>query len=146
MEYILGTYHRLFQDVAVRDTQHHLDHYMILGYLRGETAKDLTGYLRKALRPPLRPLYRNFVLTPDKLFSYIKTQIPNLPLRERVRRDWIYDKTWEAIDARVTARQEGDHRKIQKLIRRICTSLRTDWKRLAEDTGHTINSCRHSSL
>ena len=76
---------------------------------------------------------------PENIFSDIKTKIPKTPLFERMRRDWIYDKTWEAIDARVTARQEGDHRKIQKLIRRICTSLRKDWKRLVEDTGHTIN-------
>ena len=33
MDYILGTYIILFQDVAVWDPQHNSDHYMVLGYL-----------------------------------------------------------------------------------------------------------------
>ena len=44
---ILVTYHRLFQDVAVRYTRHQSEHYMVLVYLRGELANDLTGYLCK---------------------------------------------------------------------------------------------------
>ena len=42
-DYIIGTDRRLIQDVAIRDMQHHLDHYMVLGCLRGELSKDLTG-------------------------------------------------------------------------------------------------------
>ena len=54
-EYILKKYHRLFQGVAIRDLQHNLDHYMVLGCLRGEPTKDLTDYLRKARRSSLCP-------------------------------------------------------------------------------------------
>ena len=58
--------------VAVQDTRNHLDHYMVLGYLRGETAKDLTGYLPKACRFPLQPLCHDLAFDPDKLFSELK--------------------------------------------------------------------------
>ena len=73
----------MLQDVAVQDTQHHLDHYMFLGCLRGEPAKELTGYLHKARSFPLRPLCRNLALAPDKLFSELKTQIPKPPCMSR---------------------------------------------------------------
>ena len=71
-DYILGTDHRLFQDVAAWDTRHYLGHYMVLGYLRGEPAKDLVGYLRKLRRFPLRPLSPlncDLASARDKLFS-----------------------------------------------------------------------------
>ena len=35
MEYILGTYLHMFQNIYVQDTQHNFDHYMVLGYLCG---------------------------------------------------------------------------------------------------------------
>ena len=68
MDYIIGTYCRLFQDMPVRDTRNHSDHYMVLGYLRGELVKELTGYLRKARRFSLRPLCHDLASVPDKIF------------------------------------------------------------------------------
>ena len=35
MDNILGKYCRLLQDLAIRDPRHHLDHYIVLGCLRG---------------------------------------------------------------------------------------------------------------
>ena len=67
-DYILGTDCRLFRDVAVRDTRNHLDYYMVLGCLRGEPVKELTGYLLKARRFPFRPLRRDLASAPDKIF------------------------------------------------------------------------------
>ena len=113
---------------------------MVLSCLRGEPVKELTGYIRKAHRSPLRPLRCDLTLALDKLFSEIKIQIPNPPLRERVRQDWISDKTWEAIDTRVTAHQEGAQKNIRRLRRQIRAGLRTDRKRWAEEAGHTIES------
>ena len=139
-DYILGTDCRFFQDVAVWDTLHHSDHYMVLGCLRGEPVKELTGYLCKARRSPLQPLRRKLVSAPEKLFSELKTHIPKPLLRERARRAWIYDKTWAAIDARVTARQEGAHRTVWKLSRKIHAGLKTDRKRWAGEVGRTIES------
>ena len=75
-DYILGTDRRLFQDVAVRNTRHHLDHYMVLGCLRVDPTKELEGYLRKSRRSPL---CCDLLSAPDKLFSERNTQIPNPP-------------------------------------------------------------------
>ena len=52
--------------------------------LMGDPAKELTGYLRKAFRSPLRPLRRDLVSEPDKLFSDLRTLIPKPPLCEWV--------------------------------------------------------------
>ena len=68
--------------------------------------KDLTGYLQKSGRFPLRPLRRDLALAPDKLFSEMKTHITNPPLSEQVRRAWISYETWSVIDAMVTVRRE----------------------------------------
>ena len=57
-EYIIGTYCILFQDVAVQDTRHHLDHYMVLGCPRVEPAKELTG--------DLWVIYPNSVVTKNR--------------------------------------------------------------------------------
>ena len=139
-DYILVTDHRLFQDVDVRDTQHHSDHYMILGYLRGDPAKDIMGYLRKARRLPLRPLRHDIASDPYKLFSELNTQIPKFPLHKWLRWSWIYDKTWASIDARAIARREGAQRTVRKLSQRIRAGLRTDQKRRAEESGSTIEA------
>ena len=113
--HILGTDLRLFQDVAVQDPRHNLDHYMVLGCLMGEPAKDLTEYLRKARRLPLRPIRRDLASASEKLFSDLNNNIPNNTLLERVRRAWISDETWADMDARVTSHREGDHRTIRKI-------------------------------
>ena len=78
-DYILGIYHRLFQDVAVQDPQHNSDHYMFLGCLRGEPAKRLTEYLCKMRRSPLRPIHCDLAPASEKIFSELKTQIPTPP-------------------------------------------------------------------
>ena len=114
-DYILVSYCRLFQDVAVRYLRHNSDHYMVLGCLRREPTKELTEYLRQACRPPLWHIRRYLGYTSDKIFSDLRTQIPKPPLHDQVRQDWIYDETWAAMDARVTACWEGAHRTIQKL-------------------------------
>ena len=79
MDYTLGTDHRLFQDVAVRDPRHNSDHYMVLGCLRGGSAKELTYYLRKLRHLPLRTIHRDLTFTSYKLFSELKIQIPTPP-------------------------------------------------------------------
>ena len=84
-DYILGIDGRLFQDVAVQYQQHHSDHYMVLGCLRGGAAKELTDYLRKACHFPLQTLCCNIVSELDKLFSELNTQITKPPLHEEAR-------------------------------------------------------------
>ena len=139
-DYILGTDHRLFQDVAVQDPRHSSDNCMVLGCMRGEPEKELMDYIRKSRRFPLCPIHCDLASTSENIFSDLKNKTPKPPLREQVRRDWISDKTWEDMDARVTALWEGDQRTVWQLSRWICTGLRTDRMRLAEESGCTIES------
>ena len=66
---ILRTDRRLFQDVDVRDPQQKSDHYMVLGCLWGEAVKELTEYLRKAHRFPLRNIRHDLPCASEKIFS-----------------------------------------------------------------------------
>ena len=52
----------------------------------------------------------------------------------------MYDKTWAAIDAGLTARQEGDQRTFPQLSQWIRAFLSTDRKRQVEEVGCTIES------
>ena len=106
----------------------------------GWSEKELTDYLRKALHFLLRPLRRYLMSASDKLFSALKNHILNHLLRDQMRQSWIFDETWESIDARVTARQEGAQQTVRKINWRICTGLSTNRKRHAEDSGRTIKS------
>ena len=45
-DYLLGTNRSLFRNVAVRDPRHNSDHYMVVGYLRSETAREHAQYIR----------------------------------------------------------------------------------------------------
>ena len=111
---------------------------MVLGCLRGDPEKELTGYLRKVQRSLLRTLCCYLASNPNNLFRELKTQIPNTPLREQVRWALISDETWTSIDARVTVRQEGALRTVRKLCQQVRAVLNTDWKQRTEKAGSTI--------
>ena len=98
------------------------------------------GYLLKSRRLPRRPLHCNLALTTKKIFSDLNTHISKIPLRERVRWDWISEDTRVSIDARVTARREGPQQTVRRLIQRIRAVLNTDRRRKAEMAGSTIES------
>ena len=40
MDYIIGTYYRLFHNVVVRYSRHNTDHYFVLGCLCGVTRRE----------------------------------------------------------------------------------------------------------
>ena len=52
-DYILGTDHRLFWNVSVRDPMHNSDQYMVLGCLRSAPIREHTKYLGGRKRLPL---------------------------------------------------------------------------------------------
>ena len=58
-DYILGTDRSLFRNVAVRDPHYNSDHYMVVGLLKGRTAREhiryITGRRRLPLKPPEQP-------------------------------------------------------------------------------------------
>ena len=59
-DYLLGTDRSLFRNVAVRDPRHNSDHYMVVGQLRGVTAREHVRYIkgrrRLQLLPPKEPM------------------------------------------------------------------------------------------
>ena len=54
-DYILGTDHRIFGNVSVRDPRHNSDHYMVLGCLHRAPLREHASYLGGLKRLPLRP-------------------------------------------------------------------------------------------
>ena len=75
--YILYTYSRMFHNALVREAQHNTNHYLVLGYLRGDKPAAHLLYLRKRTRSPISP-----PATPDKadcMFDEILGAIPKPP-------------------------------------------------------------------
>ena len=133
MDYILGTDHRLFGNVSVRDPRHNSDHYMVLDCLHSTSMTDHKRYLRGKknlpLQQPTKPTRE------DKIFSALRRAFPKPRAREARKNEWILAETWRLIDERVSAPQ--DTAKGQNIIRRlgcaIKTSLTADRRRLAEE-------------
>ena len=74
-DYILGTDHSLFRNVAVRDPRHNSDHYMVMGLLRGGAVREhiryIVGRRRLPLKPPKRPTWE------DSLFGDLQRPCQN---------------------------------------------------------------------
>ena len=54
-DYLLGTDRILFRNVTVRDPRHNFDHYMLVGHLRSETAREHARYIKGRRKMPLKP-------------------------------------------------------------------------------------------
>ena len=89
-DYLLGTDHSLFRNVAVRDPRHNSDHYMVVGKLRGGTVREHVRYItwrrRLPLLPPKEPTRE------DKLFGDLRRAVPKPHEREKHRNAWISDE------------------------------------------------------
>ena len=102
-DYILGTYCRLFRNVAVRYPQNNLDHYMVLGCLCSSPLRERTDYLRRRMRLPLRPT--TTLTREDGLFAALRRATPKQKAREARKNAWILADTWRLVDKILTARQ-----------------------------------------
>ena len=71
---ILGTDHRMFQNVAIRYPRHKTDHCMVLGCLSGMNMTEHQCYLGLRKRLPIYPPKRLF--HKDKLFNYLRQAVP----------------------------------------------------------------------
>ena len=108
-DYILGTDHRLLQNVVVQDVRHNKNHYLVLGCLHGAAPEHNSCYLRKRKRFPLDPPKTLGGFYP--LFVELRVATTNPPCRERLQQVWISPKTWRPINTRVEAHriQDGKH-------------------------------------
>ena len=128
-DYILGTDRSLFRNVAVRDPQHNLYHYLVLGCLRSAPLRDHTEYLRRRTRLPLRLL-----TTPtrkDGLFAALRREISKHKAREARKNVWILEDMWMLVNEKVSTRRypARDHAHIWRLGRAINMILREDRRR-----------------
>ena len=137
-DYVLGTYIYLFQIVAVWDARHNMDHYLVMGCLRGVTPDAHSLYLEKRTRFPIRPketLYRIY-----RMFAKIWRAILRPPLWERHRQAWISPETWSLIDTRIVARRWKNQWISRVLSRMIKAGLQEDRRRQAANVGSTVDS------
>ena len=74
MDYILGTDHRLFENVSVWDPRNNSDHYLVLGCLHSDSLKEHMQYLRGRKKPPLRPPTEP--TREDKIFAALRKAVP----------------------------------------------------------------------
>ena len=80
MDCILGTDCRLFQNVTVRDPQHNLDHYLVLGFLRGAPLRENSKYLGRRKQLPLQP--PTTLTREDGIFAALRRAVPKPMARE----------------------------------------------------------------
>ena len=86
-DYILGTDHSLFRNVAVQDPRYNSDHYMVVGLLKGGTTREHIRYIAGRLRIPLTPPE-----TPPRentLFGDLQRAVPKPQPREQHQNAWI---------------------------------------------------------
>ena len=76
-DWILGTDSHMFQNVAVWDTRHNTDHYLVLGCLLRAASATHLRYLGRHTRFPIRPPATMDRV--DHMFCEIRRAIPRLP-------------------------------------------------------------------
>ena len=79
-DYILGTDQSLFWNVSFQDPQHNTDHFMVLGCLRSDPAREHAKYLtvrkKLPLQPPTEPTRE------DVIFAALQRAVPKPHARE----------------------------------------------------------------
>ena len=122
-DYLLGTDRSLFRNVAVQDPRHNSDHYMVVGNLRGGTAREHVQYIKGRRRMPLLPPKEP--TREDKLFGDLRWAVPKPHEREKHRNAWISDETWRLADKRVSARRGT---RVRARLRRLGRAVRANLK------------------
>ena len=122
-DYLLGTDHSLFRNVAVRDPRHNSYHYMVVGQLRVGTAREHVRYIKGRRQLPLLPPKEP--TREDKLFGDLRRAVPKPHEQEKHRNAWISEEMWRLADKIVSARRGTRVRaKIRRLGRAVWESLK----------------------
>ena len=132
-DYIMGTYSCLFQNVAVQDTQHNTDHYLVLGCLLGANPATNSRYLWKSTCFSIRPPYNLNKL--DRMFSESRGAIVKPPRQECHRQACISSDTWILINIMMEERHRKDQRTSWSLARVINAVLQGGCCRWAAESG-----------
>ena len=90
-DYLLGTDKSLFRNVAVRDPRHNSDHFMVVGHLRSETAREHACYIQGRRKMPLKPPTEP--TREDEIFGDLQRAVPKPLERRKHRNAWISEET-----------------------------------------------------
>ena len=89
-DYILGKDHCLIQNMAILDTRYKIDHYLVLGCLRGMTHRYHQCHIGFHTR---LPLYPPKILSSEYYLSVpIWKAVPKKPVCESVHASWISEE------------------------------------------------------
>ena len=103
-DYILGTDHRLFGNISIRDPRHNSDHYMVLGCLPSASLTEHKQYLGVQKKLPLKPPTET--TREYEVFAALRRAVPKARVREARENEWILTGTWRLVDERVSARRD----------------------------------------
>ena len=138
-DYLLGTDRSLFRNVAARDPRHNSDHYMVVGHLRSETAREHAQYIKGRRKMPLQPPKEP--TREDELFGDLRQAVPKLHDWEKHRNVWISEETRRLADERVSAKRGTRVRaRLRRLGRAFRASLKGYRKRRVEDAGKDVEA------
>ena len=88
-DYILGSYRRIFQNVAVRDLRHNSDHYMVMGCLRVTSPREHSHSFGRRTRLPLRLPGHQTRTQEDTIFAELRRAFQKWDKRAERHNLWI---------------------------------------------------------
>ena len=138
-DYLLGTDRILFRNVAVRYPRHNYYHYMVVGHLRSETAREHARYIKGQRNMPLKP--PKDPMREDEFFGDPRRAVPKPHEWEQHRNAWISKEMWRLADERVSAKRGTRVRaRLRRLGRAFRASLKGGRKRRVEDAGKDVEA------
>ena len=143
-DYILGKDSSMLQNVAVQDSRHNTEHYLVLGYLCGSAPTAHLRYLGNFTRSPIRSPATTE--KEDRMFDELRRAITRPHRQERHLQAWISPETWSLIVTRIEALQLKDQRISQSLAHAINAALQGDRCRQAEKAGSAVEPLLTSDL
>ena len=124
VDFVMGTDRRLFTNVAVRNSRHNNDHYMVLGCLRSASLRENRRYLGVWRHFLLKAPAKKDMTEVDKTFSGLKGAMPRPDLRQNA---WISKETWALVESHVTIRQEGGSQaELRRVGRHVNARIQAD--------------------
>ena len=112
---------------------------MVVGLLKGGTARDHISYIAERRRIPLKPPEQP--TREDTLFGDLRRAVPKPQPQEQHRNAWISEETWKLVDERVTVRRKPRAKTaMRRLGRAIQASLKGDRRRWVEEAGTAVEA------
>ena len=105
IDYIMGYYFRIFQNVTVRDPRHNSDYLMVMWCLRRAFFRDRSHCLGRRMCLPLQLPGRQKRMQADKIFAELRRAVLKPDKRAVRHKPWILAETWRLVDERLSVRR-----------------------------------------